>query len=328
MSRWAFLLLWTCFATAQDMHYSQYLNVPLSLNPALTGKVNGTFRLGVNYRNQWLGLSVSQSTFSTPTFYGDVPVRFKTKDILGVGVNIITDRSAGGRLKTFSGVVSLAFHKVIGKSKTHFISLGLQGGYLQKSLDLSRVHLYEDIVLQEGTFITSADKGSLRGSDGGFDLHAGFDWHSAFGNKVQLGAGYAALHLTQPKVSLTNENASIPVRHALHADAEFSVARHLQIHPFFLYMRQSKTEELFAGLAFAIPFGRDMGLTFGGYYRVNDAGIPYVQLEIKGFKLAASYDFTVSELNTTRGGFELSLLYVGKYIPVPDVKPSMYCPRF
>jgi len=38
---------------AQDPNFSQFFASPLTLNPALTGKFDGNFRLAGNYRNQW-----------------------------------------------------------------------------------------------------------------------------------------------------------------------------------------------------------------------------------------------------------------------------------
>src|SRR6186997_2334542 len=50
------LLFFTSFISvslAQDPNFSQFFASPLTLNPALTGKFDGTFRLAGNYRNQW-----------------------------------------------------------------------------------------------------------------------------------------------------------------------------------------------------------------------------------------------------------------------------------
>jgi len=38
---------------AQDPNFSQFFASPLTLNPALTGKFDGSFRVAGNYRNQW-----------------------------------------------------------------------------------------------------------------------------------------------------------------------------------------------------------------------------------------------------------------------------------
>jgi hypothetical protein len=47
------LLLFSGFASvclAQDPNFSQFFASPLTLNPALTGKFDGSFRLAGNYR--------------------------------------------------------------------------------------------------------------------------------------------------------------------------------------------------------------------------------------------------------------------------------------
>ncbi|MES1226414.1 MAG: type IX secretion system membrane protein PorP/SprF, partial [Bacteroidota bacterium] len=46
------LLLGTA-ALAQDPNFSQFFASPLTLNPALTGKFDGVYRVAGNYRNQW-----------------------------------------------------------------------------------------------------------------------------------------------------------------------------------------------------------------------------------------------------------------------------------
>ena len=43
----------TAVTSAQDPNFSQFFASPLTLNPALTGKFDGTFRVAGNFRNQW-----------------------------------------------------------------------------------------------------------------------------------------------------------------------------------------------------------------------------------------------------------------------------------
>ena len=38
---------------AQDPHFSQFFASPLTLNPAFTGKFDGSWRLAANHRDQW-----------------------------------------------------------------------------------------------------------------------------------------------------------------------------------------------------------------------------------------------------------------------------------
>ncbi|HEY8915865.1 MAG TPA: type IX secretion system membrane protein PorP/SprF, partial [Chitinophaga sp.] len=45
--------------TAQDLHFSQFFNSPLTTNPANTGFIpDGNYRVGINYRNQWASIPV------------------------------------------------------------------------------------------------------------------------------------------------------------------------------------------------------------------------------------------------------------------------------
>ena len=65
-------LLFAVMARAQSIHFSQYYNAPLLLNPANTALLpENDFRIGMNYRNQWSVVPVPYNTFSA---YGDLKV--------------------------------------------------------------------------------------------------------------------------------------------------------------------------------------------------------------------------------------------------------------
>ena len=53
-------------------------------------------------------------------------------------------------------------------------------------------------------------------------------------------------------------------------------------------------------------------LQAGCWYRVGDALIPYIGLQLMGYHVAISYDANISRLSTAssfRGGFELTMTY-------------------
>ena len=41
-------------AFGQDLHYTQFYNAHVNINPALTGIFNGDTRLSGKFRNQWI----------------------------------------------------------------------------------------------------------------------------------------------------------------------------------------------------------------------------------------------------------------------------------
>ena len=64
------LTLFICVAfwgetIGQDPNFSQFFASPLTLNPALTGKFDGLYRIAGNYRNQW---PTFNNAFTTASF--------------------------------------------------------------------------------------------------------------------------------------------------------------------------------------------------------------------------------------------------------------------
>src|SRR5689334_14215292 len=83
---------------AQDPNFSQFFVSPLTLNPAMTGKFVGDFRIAGNYRDQWPAIS---KAYVTTTASFDMPIlRSKISDLdtWGVGVMAMADKTANGVL--------------------------------------------------------------------------------------------------------------------------------------------------------------------------------------------------------------------------------------
>jgi len=63
-------LLFVISLRGQDLHFSQFMNSPLTTNPANTGFIpGGDFRIGINYRNQWS--SIMAIPYKTMSAFGD-----------------------------------------------------------------------------------------------------------------------------------------------------------------------------------------------------------------------------------------------------------------
>src|SRR5258708_5402093 len=103
-------------AQAQDLHFSQYYTQASTLNPALVGNYDGSFRLAAVYRNQWASAVGGSNAFQTVG--ADVDFSFlesylKT-DKLSVGVGFFNDRSGSAGLSILNANLSLAYHKGFG----------------------------------------------------------------------------------------------------------------------------------------------------------------------------------------------------------------------
>src|SRR6476659_10443751 len=84
---------------AQDPNFSQFFVSPLTLNPALTGKFDGVFRVAGNYRNQWPTINNAFTTYTISVDGSILKNRIAENDQLGVGVMAFSDKSGNGVLQ-------------------------------------------------------------------------------------------------------------------------------------------------------------------------------------------------------------------------------------
>jgi len=109
----------------QDPMYTQYMNNPLSINPAYAGS-SGMVSVTGLYRNQWAGLEGAPKTFSLSM---NTPVRHYNT---GLGFNLLYDQI--GPAKQVGIYVDYAYH--LSLSDEVSLSLGLKGGVNNYVIDL------------------------------------------------------------------------------------------------------------------------------------------------------------------------------------------------
>ena len=83
----------TGIANAQDPNFSQFFASPLTLNPALTGKFDGVYRIAGNYRNQWPSINNAYTTATISADFGLMKNRIPDIDQFGIGFMGFTDRA-------------------------------------------------------------------------------------------------------------------------------------------------------------------------------------------------------------------------------------------
>ena len=330
-------------ASAQDIHYTQFYNSPLTLNPALTGLINGQYRIGLMYRNQWFSAvnnGFFNSPFQTPSLSFDMPFILKNKDAIGVGALILYDDAGAGSISTFTFQVSGSYIKHLGANGRHQISAGFQVGFTQTHLDAGNARFasqYQDNVFNPNV---SSGVGLVPGVYYA-NLNVGLLYYGRITDKIALYLGGTIFNTTVPKVDLAanQANQSLSLRGNVSGGMDFTLGRRFHILPSVLWMRQSVDNQLNSGIGFGYDINVRTNITLGIYNRVNDitdayhqadAAIVYAAFQVKGFKLGVSYDFTVSKLSSGdpgTGGLELSLMYVG-FTKMLDERAMMFCPRF
>src|SRR5271154_217770 len=109
-----FIAIITVHSYAQDLHFSQWFNSPLTTNPANTGFIpDADYRLGANYRNQWS--TIMSVPYTTMSVWGDAQVlRNKIENgWLGLGGVILRDQAGSGTLTSTEVYGSVAYHQML-----------------------------------------------------------------------------------------------------------------------------------------------------------------------------------------------------------------------
>ncbi len=325
--------------SAQDIHYTQYNMAPLSLNPSLAGSFEGTFRIGGLYRDQWR--SVLSNQFVTPSVYIDAPVfrGFGKNDWVGIGAVLVNDKAGTVSLTNTSIMAGISYHLALGANGNTVVSIGGQGGIVQKRVDQTDA-LFEDEILSGST---SLDLNNIEDDNIQYgDFQAGISLNSTLNKQMNFNVGFSMFHLGQPNYTtftdaaaagIADEDKRLPRRMVGHGEFNADLTDKWTLSPSFLYQQIQGADEIVIQTMAGHHFNaeKDITLRFGAGYRLRDAAQALVGFDFKGFRVGVAYDINVSELDVAsanRGGFEIAASYIAKIYKQPVVKPVIFCPRF
>jgi len=326
----------TISSKAQDIHYSQFYYSPLTFNPALTGAMDGTYRISGIYKNQWSSIS-SPFVYSTPSFSADAKL-FSGKlnnNYLGVGLLLLNDRSGDGNLRNFTAMVSLAYHQTLDREGNYHLSIGLQGGIVQKSINFENLNFGDEF---DGLGFNNITAENFKYYQIAYsDFATGAVLYGVPNNHSRFSIGAAAFHLTTPTESFfeTSDN-QLDMRFVVHGSYAARVSKKVYLFPFAQYQIQNNDNEFVWGANFGYntnQSARGVPQIFyvGVFNRLRYDVIPTVGVMMKGIQAGLSYDVNISsDLNPAtggKGGFEVALVYTGNVTPPKHYK-KIYCPSF
>lgn len=327
-----YLILSSSFLKAQDPHFSQFFASPLTLNPAFTGKFDGTFRVAGNYRNQWPAFNNVYTTSTLSIDFDILKNRLPDFDRWGVGILALTDKAGAGVLTNNYVGLSTSYSKALDENGFKQIAVGFQGTYGQKRLDRNKL-LFEDQLTPYG--FTGVTQETFSGEENlnvnYLDVNAGLLFSASTDESNNFYLGASLYHVNRPHQSFMGANWNIATRTTVSAGGYFPVSDILTFHTSGIFQYQAQSTETVVGGALAALLDdqneNPTNVYAGLWYRLNDALIPYVGLEFSGIRLGASYDVNVSSLKAasqSRGGMEISLIYVKK----PAGYKGIPCPKF
>ncbi len=332
------LLLLLCGVTGfrsigQDIHFSQFYNTPTLLNPALTGLFRYDYRGTVIYRSQWRQIN---APFSTVAVSGDMNFTINplTGDKLGVGIFVFNDQMGDKTIQNNTAIASVSYHKVLDQQKRNRLSIGVQCGFVQKSLDYSKLYFNNQIIdYQINTGVASGEATGISKTSY-MNMNVGLAWMYKLSTKADIHTGVSVFNVIAPKESLLpsdvtfGDKNNLTLRPLWYGGMEYQWTKKISLHPEVLYMYQSKAVNLNVGAAVGYTLknlpGKKTMVLAGPWYRVRDAVVFMVGLRHNSFNVAFSYDYTLSDLRRVRNtpqvtsraptsAFEITLTYMGLF---------------
>ncbi|WP_344823014.1 PorP/SprF family type IX secretion system membrane protein [Rurimicrobium arvi] len=326
-----------CPGFAQSMHFSQYYNAPLLLNPANTAlTATSDFRLGVNHRMQWLAYP---APYTTTSAYGDFQLMRNQNETnwMGLGFAFFNDNVGDGQLNLFRSEIFLAYHIQIGSY--NMISFGASGSYNSRSVNFSKF----TYPLQWDGYIF--DKTSSNGENKGLEKSAytavtgGINYAFFPNEALYMKVGLSTANLNKPvETFFSGSQNKLDFRHTINAEIQMKTSENIIINPSAYYSIQSGAREILFGSLVIFNMAKDFEqltanqLLFGAFSRWGDAVIGVAGYQYNGMKFTASYDFTLSSLpanaSKSTGALEVSFVYEGLYGETSKGRNIYHCPRF
>lgn len=329
-----FLSLFTQKATGQDVHFSQFFESAALRNPALTGIYSGDYKVGVNYRNQWSAFAVP---FQTALVSAETKalLRESTRDYLSFGLTAVYDKAGSIDFTSVSVYGAVNYNKALGAESQTYLSVGLCGGYIQRSFDVSKMKFANQFMSGSYSAANSSGENINFGVVRHWDVSSGVSLSGALSSSANYYIGVAGYHISKPAESYFDETLiRLTTRWSgnLGVSARLSNGFGLTIHA--NYQNQQPYQEIIGGALLSHGFhnsdnSRKIILSAGCFYRYKDALIPMVKIDYDTWALTVSYDKSLSGDRlylSGFGGYELSLSMRGNYNRRKST--DLKCPRF
>lgn len=310
----AAILIYPGKSFCQDIHFSQYFNFPMLINPAYTGNFEGDWQASAAYRNQWKSLA---QPFRTLAVSYERQLYIQSHHF-SAGLFILNDNSGNIALKANHFVFSGAYHRII---NNHSLHGGLQVGYVHKVVDFGDNTFPDQWDPVLGYYNPALNTGVEDGDRLSYlDLNFGLMWQKKI-SKFTPEAGVSFFHLNFPRESFYGENRRLPLKWSVHTGIKYDLSPGFYLTPAVLLMNQVKASDYIVGLnaGFSItPNSSGVNELSAGVYLRNmittntDAIILMAGTNVRNIRIGISYDLNISALeaySNNRGAFEITLIY-------------------
>ncbi len=333
---------------AQDVLFDQYYKAPTYLNPALTGVINGNYRLSGLYHNQWA--SQLNSGINASFASGDVKFERKTKnggfDFWGLGLSFLNDKYNEFNLSTRTLSINTSYHKLLGEKAKQYLGIGLQLGINQRNIDYENLS-FEDQFNQIDAYNLETGELLPQNNFGHLGLSTGIFYSSQPSDKLYYNLGISYSNINSTNISLYKEEKN-PVagleqynrlysKINIHAVAYLGLTENLYLVPDVLFSKQGPYQSILLGTRLKLNLNFEdpnNAVTIGlrgklskVIDKTNISSILFLtDYKFKDLIIGFSYNLMLQPIvvsNLSYNIFELSLKYTGEYN-----NDEYYCPEF
>ena len=268
---------------SQDLLLFQYDNLPILLNPALTGNDHEHIRISTNFRNQSRSLLTDVS--NNLGFLGiDYRQEINANNYFGLGLIVSGERATSGIQSTFNFKPTFSFNKVISNSEKRKSSISIGS-----AIGASRLSIADQINLP-------TPDPNLEFKKWYFDLSFGIDFNYSVLDRIKLNAGINVNHLNKPNISLFTDGINTLQRSInLHTIAEIKFNKSYSLLPSILILTHGPYEVEIYGIK--------------NRFYLNEKKIKYLQL---GFQYLPSFGNTLVVNAETRISQVLISISIGR----------------
>ena len=296
----------------QDFLLSQPYNNPLVVSPSFAGMANGA-RAAISYRNQWPGMN-QYKTYSTIAGSFDYFIQDYNSSI---GLCIVRDDQGGGLFKSLDA--ALQYNHLIQLGEELFFRPGVELKLVNRSLDYSKF-IFSENIYYDGSILNNETPFPVE-----YDSYTKLDAAASvlFYNKY-FWAGFGMDHLIPYDASFLREGGRVPLRYTLSAgyNWHYEETRHWNndtegtVTFATLFQHQAQFNQMDIGATWTRDFFQ-LGAWYRGFFvpvksiTSYDAVVVILGLSLDQFKIAYSYDISISSLvSVSSGTHEISLSFV------------------
>lgn len=303
------------YVAQQDIQSSNWYQSNTLLNPAAVATEDPDFGFYTNCRFQYF--TIGGQPMRTNTFSGEVkiPDQQGKNNHFGVGLNAYNHQTGDGRLMTTN--ISIPVNYTMQIDKYNKFSVGLSPGFFMQGFSTAD-QTWESQWSGLGFNTDPATSGeNLNNSYSALDIAAGLYYQLEVDGSYFTG-GFSAKHVTRPKIDFSFGGDRLFPLYTLHFGGDIETIRdNLRVSPNVIYYQSGPNKSVVFGAsvdnlldegARYTNLRKSKSLSYGVYYRWNDAIIATFGMNIAGYRFGLSFDATVSNLsdaNNSIGALEV-----------------------